>query len=201
MRMSGDGMEKGYVQVYTGDGKGKTTAALGLSMRAVGRGLRVMMIQFMKRWGYGEHIAARRLEPELTIVQVGKPYLIAREGEMDEATREMVSDDVVIFPPGEPPSEILDLACEGMDLARETLVGGKVDVLILDEINVALHYGLVQLDEVLDLLDERPDNVEVVLTGRGAPIEIIDRADLVTEMKEIKHYFRDGVFARRGIEE
>ena len=194
-------LERGCVQVYTGNGKGKTTAALGLAVRAVGRDLRVLMIQFMKHWGYGEHLGAKRLEPELRIVQVGKPYLIAREGEMDAATREQLGDDVVVFPPGEPPEEVLVPARRGMELAFEALEDGDLDLLILDEINVALHFGLVPIEDVLALLDARPAGLEMVLTGRNAPAEILDRADLVTEMREIKHYFSRGVAARRGIEE
>jgi len=194
-------LERGYVQVYTGNGKGKTTAALGLSIRAIGRGLKVLMIQFMKHWGYGEHLAVRRLEPDLRIEQVGKPYLIAREGELDEETRAMIGKDVVIFPPGEPPEEVVRLAQSGLARAREALEKGEADIVVLDEINVALHYGILQVHEVLDLLDARPLNVEIVLTGRGAPRDIIDYADLVTKMCEVKHYFADGVQSRRGIEE
>ena len=189
------------MQVYTGNGKGKTTAALGLALRAVGRDLRVLMIQFMKHWGYGEHLGAKRLEPEFRIIQVGKPYLIAREGEIDAATREQLGDDVVIFPPGAPPKEVLDLARRGMELAFEATEDPDLDVLILDEINVALHFGLIPLADVLALLDARPGELEIVLTGRHAPAEVLERADLVTEMREIKHYFARGVGARRGIEE
>ncbi|MFO7941325.1 MAG: cob(I)yrinic acid a,c-diamide adenosyltransferase [Bacillota bacterium] len=195
------GLDRGYVQVYTGDGKGKTTAALGLALRAVGRGLSVLMIQFMKHWGYGEHLAARRLEPELRIVQVGKPYLIAREEDLDEEAREALGDEIVVFPPGEPPDEVVRLAREGVRLARRALEADEVDLLILDEINVAVHYDLIGVDEVLDLIDARPESMELVLTGRCAPTEVVERADLVTEMKEIKHYYRQGVMARRGIEE
>ncbi len=199
--MNEPSLERGYVQVYTGNGKGKTTAALGLSIRAIGRGLKVLMIQFMKHWGYGEHLAVRRLEPDLRIEQVGKPYLIAREGELDEETRAMIGKDVVIFPPGEPPEEVVRLAQSGLARAREALEKGEADIVVLDEINVALHYGILQVHEVLDLLDARPLNVEIVLTGRGAPRDIIDYADLVTKMCEVKHYFADGVQSRRGIEE
>ncbi|MFW5896928.1 MAG: cob(I)yrinic acid a,c-diamide adenosyltransferase, partial [Bacillota bacterium] len=197
--MPPEGWDRGYVQVYTGDGKGKTTAALGLALRAIGRGLKVLMIQFMKHWGYGEHLAARRLEPDLEIVQAGKPYLIAREEDLDEETREALGDEVVVFPPGKPPEEVVRLARDGVKLARRALEDGEVDLLILDEINVAVHYDLISIDDVLDLIDSRPPAMELVLTGRCAPKELVERADLVTEMKEIKHYYRRGVMARRGI--
>jgi len=113
----------------------------------------------------------------------------------------MIGKDVVIFPPGEPPEEVVRLAQSGLARAREALEKGEADIVVLDEINVALHYGILQVHEVLDLLDARPLNVEIVLTGRGAPRDIIDYADLVTKMCEVKHYFADGVQSRRGIEE
>lgn len=191
----------GATHVYTGDGKGKTTAALGLAMRAVGWGLRVLMIQFMKQWGYGEHRAALRLAPELEIVQVGAPYFVAEEGELDPRVLEEISGDVRVFPPGSPPEELVQQAERGMLLAERALESGSTDVLILDEINMAAHFGLVPLQRVLSLIRSRPRGVELILTGRRAPQEIIDAADLVTEMGEIKHYWSQGLHARRGIEE
>ncbi|MFO8060565.1 MAG: cob(I)yrinic acid a,c-diamide adenosyltransferase [Bacillota bacterium] len=191
----------GAVQVYTGNGKGKTTAALGLAMRAVGRGLRVLMIQFMKRWGYGEHLAAGRLRPELSIVQVGKPYFVAREGEIDPETRASMGEDVRVFAPGSPPEELVRGAEEGLARAEWAMRERTADIIILDEINVALHFELVSLDRVLEVVRGRPDGVELVLTGRNAPEELLEVADLVTEMREVKHYWRRGLGARRGIEE
>lgn len=192
---------RGAVQIYTGEGKGKTTAALGLAMRAVGRGLRVLMIQFMKRWGYGEHLAARRLQPELTIVQVGKPYFVARAGEIDPETLASMGEDIRVFPPGSPPRELIDGAGEGLAQAERAMEQGTADVIILDEINVALHFELVSLERVMELVKGRPDGVELVLTGRYAPEDLLEAADLVTEMREVKHYWTQGLEARKGIEE
>lgn len=190
----------GATHVYTGDGKGKTTAALGLALRAVGRNLNVLIIQFMKRWGYGEHLSARHLEPRLTIIQVGKPYFVAHEDQLDESTRADV-EDVAVFPPGSPPPELVEQAGEGLQRARRAFADHSHDVVILDEINMALYYELVAEDDVLDLIRMRPDGVELVLTGRRAPDSVVDIADLVTEMREIKHYWTKGLSARRGIEE
>lgn len=194
-------MEKGLVQVYTGDGKGKTTAALGLALRAVGRGLKVLMLQFMKDKGYGEHEAARRLAPDFELEWVGKPFFVAREGELSaEALAALGKENVWVFPPGEPPPFYVSLMQEGLARARQALTSGKYDLVILDEINVALFYGLVSYAEVSSLLAQRLPTVEVVLTGRGAPPELIAQADLVTEMREVKHYYQKGILSRPGID-
>lgn len=172
-------LEKGLVQVYTGNGKGKTTASLGLALRAVGRGLRVCMIQFIKGGHpYGEQLAAERLAPLFTLVQTGRGVWIK----------------------GEPSPEDIKLAEKGISLAREALTGGLYDLVILDEINNALHYGLVEVDVVLSLIYSKPEKVELVLTGRNAHERIVEAADLVTEMREIKHYYKKGIPARPGIE-
>jgi cob(I)alamin adenosyltransferase len=173
-------LQKGYVQVYTGNGKGKTTAALGLALRAVGRQMMVCMIQFMKGGGpYGEQLAATALAPFFTVVQTGRKGWIRK---------------------GSPIPEDIRLAREALIKSREALVGSRYDLVILDEINNAVHYGLVPVEEVLALIDLKPDTVELVLTGRYAHERIIEAADLVTEMREIKHYYRKGVPAREGIE-
>lgn len=173
-------LSKGMIQVYTGDGKGKTTAALGLACRAVGYGLKVFVIQFMKgNIAYGEIESLKKLAPYLTIKQMGRGCLVGRD-----------TLDPVDF----------TSAQEAMDLAREVLQGGEYDIVILDEINIAVDLGLVNKEEVLKLMDERPSQVELVLTGRYAVPEIIERADLVTEMVEIKHYYHTGIKARDGIE-
>lgn len=170
----------GQVQVYTGDGKGKTTASLGLALRAVGRGLKVCMIQFMKGGGaYGEHLAASRLAPLLTIHQTGLDGWIYR---------------------GRISAEDLAVAGQTTNLARQVLTGGEYDLVILDEINGAAWFGLIEVEDILALIAERPPRVELVLTGRSADQKVIDAADLVTEMVEVKHYFRKGVQARLGIE-
>lgn len=173
-------LDHGYVQVYTGNSKGKTTAALGLAFRAVGRGLKVCMIQFMKGGGpYGEHMAAERLAPDFVIIPTGRPGWVNREA---------------------PDPIDVRLAEDALHQARELLTGGQFDLLILDEINGALAFGLLKPAAVLDLIHSRPEQVELVLTGRNALPEIIEAADLVTEMHEIKHYYRAGVQARIGIE-
>lgn len=197
--MSGK-LKRGLVQVYTGDGKGKTTAAFGLALRAVGRGLKVIIIQFMKGRGYGEHLAAARLAPELEVVQVGKPYFIARQGELDEEQLASLGQQVQTFAAGDPPAEYRELVREGMDLARECLTSGRYDLVILDELNVAVHYELTSIAAVLELIAGRREEVELVITGRAAPPELIARADLVTEMRAVKHYYDAGVQARLGIE-
>lgn len=173
-------LEKGCVQVYTGNCKGKTTAALGLAFRAVGRGLQVVMIQFMKGGGpYGEHLAAQRLAPDLTIIPTG------REGWVNKDN---------------PAQEDIALAAAALALAKEKLLSGKHDMVILDEVNGAVSFGLVRIEELLELVRLRPPSVELVLTGRNAHPKLIEVADLVTEMVEIKHYYKAGVPARVGIE-
>jgi cob(I)alamin adenosyltransferase len=174
------GLEQGLIQVYTGNGKGKTTASLGLALRAVGRGLKVCMIQFMKGGGpYGEQLAAERLAPFLTVIQTGRPGWVNKDN---------------------PHEKDVALADEALDLAFRTVTGGEYDLVILDEINGAVSMKLVPVERVLELLKAKPPLVELVLTGRNADQQVIDAADLVTEMREIKHYYKAGVNARIGIE-
>ena len=168
----------GFIQVYTGDGKGKTTAALGLSIRAAGHGLKTYIGQFMKGQHYGE-LTALRDHPFITIEQYGDTDCIRRED---------------IHP------KHIDQAREGLARAHEVMCSGMYDILVLDEVNVALGFGLISVKEVLDMLAERPQNVEVILTGRYAPQELLDTADLVSVIKEVKHYYQKGVPARNGIE-
>lgn len=176
--MSRRHLKQGYVQIYTGNGKGKTTAALGLALRASGSGMRTYIGQFMKGQHYGELDAVRDC-PAITIEQYGDVCCIRRE----EVTPEHVAQ-----------------ARHGLARAREAMLSGKYDIVVLDEINVSIWFGLLAVDEVLALLDERPTTVELVLTGRYAPDELVERADLVTEMREIKHYYARGIPARVGIE-
>ena len=171
----------GYIQVYTGDGKGKTTAALGLALRAVGRGFSVYIGQFLKARPSGERIAARRLAPLLRIETFGRPgFLLPGRKRDDEDIRR---------------------AHEGLFRCRRAMLSGKYRLVVFDEVNTALVLGLLCEGEILAVLDEKPDGVEVVLTGRGASRAVLRRADLVTEMRARKHYYDRGVRARRGIED
>ena len=169
----------GLIQVYTGDGKGKTTCALGLAFRAVGQGFKAYIVHFMKGRDTGEARAAARLAPDLTLRYFGRPGLVNLNA---------------------PAREDLDLVREAWNLAREIIASGDWDLVVLDEINLALAYGLIPLQEALEALRRRPAWVEVVLTGRQAPPELVELADLVTEMRPLKHYYTAGVPARRGIE-
>jgi cob(I)alamin adenosyltransferase len=173
-------MEKGLVQVYTGNGKGKTTAALGIALRAVGHGFKVLIIQFMKgKINYGELESARKLSPYLSIKQMGQKTFISRS---------------------HPDPTDLQLAQEGFLLAGKAIRNKEYDMVILDEINVAVDYGLIPLSDLLQLIDSKPETVELILTGRNAKPEIMDKADLVTEMVDRKHYYGNGISARKGIE-
>jgi cob(I)alamin adenosyltransferase len=172
-------LERGLVEVYTGNGKGKTSAAFGLALRAVGRGLKVFMIQFIKGgFDYGELYVVDKLL-NLTLKAFGQGKFVTEK------------------PPGK---EDIALAGQALALAEETIKGGRYDVVILDEVNVALSLKLISLEKVLRLIKEKPKHVELVLTGRDAPEEIIEAADLVTEMREIKHPYKKGLPARKGIE-
>lgn len=191
---------RGYVQVYTGNGKGKSTAAIGLAIRALGAGKRVIILQFMKAQAYSEHKILPKISEKLTVETVGKPFFIIKEGSMPEEELAKWRDQAVVFPSGQPPREYLELVAQGIARAKEVLIDGKYDVVILDEINVALHFGLVTWQEVKTLIEQKAEGVELVLTGRGAPPELIASADLVTEMREIKHYYTQGLHARKGID-
>lgn len=173
-------MEKGLIQVYTGNGKGKTTAALGLALRAVGHGLKVLIIQFMKgKINYGEMQSVKKLSPYLTLIKVGHINFVSKS---------------------QPDPTDVQYAQEGFSLAKKAIQNKEYDIVILDEINLAVDYGLIPLSDLLQLMDSKPETVELILTGRNARPEIIDRADLVTEMVERKHYYKKGTKARKGIE-
>lgn len=173
-------LKKGLIQVYTGNGKGKTTAAFGQALRAAGHGLKTIIIQFMKgSKDCGEIKASKMLHPYLTIKPMGRDCLIDRD---------------------HPEAVDFEYAKKALRFAKEKLLKKEYDIVILDEVNVAINYGLIDVQSVLDLMSKRPKNVELILTGRYASQEIIDRADLVTEMVERKHYFRRGVKERVGIE-
>lgn len=172
-------LDRGCIQVYTGNGKGKTTAALGLAIRALGRGLRVCFFQFIKGGGpYGEQLLSDRLGPDFTLIQTGRPGWVN--------TKDITEDR--------------RLAQAALQQAREALVSGVYDLFICDEINGAVGFGLIDLEQVLELIRVKPEKVELVLTGRNADEKVIEAADLVTEMRELKHYYQAGVPARVGIE-
>ena len=167
-------MDKGQIQIYTGNGKGKTTAALGLSLRAVCAGKKVYFGQFIKGMEYSELKAANYL-PNFEIHQFGRNCFIFND----------------------PAKEDILAAGKGVG---DVLKNKSYDIVVLDELNVAIYYKLFSTEEVIRILEERAENIEVIITGRYAPQELIDMADLVTEMKEIKHYYRKGIQARKGIE-
>jgi len=168
---------KGYIQIYTGNGKGKTTASLGLAIRAAGAGLKVYIVQFLKQGDYSEIKALSKFE-NITVKQYGLGKFVK----------------------GKPSDDDILAGAEGYLKLCEILKQNKHDVVIAEEGNVAVMYNLISEKELLELMDMKPDNVELVITGRGATDTVIEKADLVTEMKEIKHYFKQGVTARVGIE-
>jgi cob(I)alamin adenosyltransferase len=169
----------GTVQVYTGDGKGKTTAALGLGLRAWGHGARVLVIQYMKgRINYGELEAARKLDG-FDIEQYGRETFVNREN---------------------PAEEDVAFARAALARSREAVAGGEYDLVVLDEVNVAADYGLVTIDEILEVIARKAPETELILTGRNATAEFREAADLVSEVREVKHHYRIGVPARKGIE-
>jgi len=171
-------LEKGYTHVYTGAGKGKTTAALGLGLRAAGAGFKVCMIQFMKGRRYSELDSVEDM-PNFEIIQHGRDEFVSKEN----------------------PAQIdIDLAQKGLVHAQEIIEKGKYDLVILDEINVAVDFNLIALEDVVELINEKPEKLELVLTGRSARPDVVKIADLVTEMLEIKHPYQKGVMARKGID-
>jgi len=171
-------LDRGFLQIYFGNGKGKTTAAMGLALRAVGRGLHVYIGQFMKGQPTGE-LMALASHPEATCEQYGDEKLIRRE-QVTQAHR--------------------DRATAGLEQACAAMLSGDYDLVIVDELCVTLWFGMLDLEDVLQFIDQRPEHVELVITGRRAHEALIERADLVTEMREIKHYYRQGVLERVGIE-
>lgn len=175
------GQERGYIIVLTGNGKGKTTSALGMAMRALGHGTKVIMLQFLKgTWRYGELETAKRLAPDFSIHPLGKGF-------------------VHVDPENPDPADI-ETARKAWETCKEALFSGKYGMIILDEINNAIAYGLLPVDEVLDALAKRPQNLHVVLTGRDAHPRLLEMADLATEVTEMRHPYRKGASARKGIE-
>lgn len=171
-------LEKGFVHIYTGNGKGKTTAAIGLGIRATGEGLKVYMIQFMKGRRYSEIDALENIK-DFTVIQFGRDEFVSKEN----------------------PEQIdIDLARKGFEHAKEIIKNGEHDLIILDEINVAVDFKLIPLKDVLKLMDEKPEKVELVLTGRYVHPDMVKQADLVSEILEIKHPYQNGIQSRKGID-
>lgn len=178
---SAAGHERGYIIVLTGNGKGKTTSAMGMAMRALGHGTKVIMLQFLKgTWRYGELETAKRLAPDFSIHPLGTGF--------------------VHVDPENPAPEDMETARKAWEVCKEALFSEKYGMIIFDEINNAIAYGLLPVDEVLDALAKRPKNLHVVLTGRDAHPRLVEMADLVTEVTEVKHPYRKGAAARKGIE-
>ena len=174
--------ELGLTIVYTGKGKGKTTAALGIALRATGYNKKICMIQFIKgSWHYGEMISSKRLEPEFEMVAIGKGFV----GIIDDKT---------------PKEEHEKMASEAIKISANKIQSGNYDIVILDEVNYAINLDLVKLEDVLNLIKSKPPALDLILTGNYAKDEIIELADLVTEMKEIKHPFQQGKKAKKGID-
>jgi len=172
-------LDQGLIQIYTGDGKGKTTAALGLALRAAGHDMQVYIVQFMKGWPHYGELVALRCQPNITLKQFGRPDFVDRDNSDPRDVR---------------------MAREALQHSLDVIASGEYDVVVLDEINVALDFRLVSLEQVLGLLDAKPRHVELVLTGRSAHPQVVQRADLVTEMLEIKHPYAAGIQGREGIE-
>lgn len=169
-------IKNGLIHIYTGNGKGKTTSALGLSLRAVGRGMKVCIIQFMKGYEYGE---TKIKIKNLKIFQFGRAGFVDKKN---------------------PSKEDVELAKEGYEFAKKVIKSKKYDLVILDEINVAIEFKLIKLEDVLELIKNKPKNLELILTGRYAKKELISIADYVSDINEIKHPYQKGIKARKGIE-
>ena len=173
--------DKGYIQVYTGNGKGKTTAAIGLAIRAAGRGKKTYIAQFMKKGEYGELMAINKyLSTCIKVEQFGLPGFHHRDDPVSEREKKA--------------------ALAGIKAVEKVFKSNQYDIVVLDEINILLYFNIVDLSPVLHILDTKPADVELVLTGRHAPEEILKRADLITEMREVKHYYAQNVPDRLGIE-
>lgn len=170
---------KGYLQVYTGEGKGKTTAALGLALRAAGAGMKVFLAQFAKGEESSELRSLERLSDLITVRRYGRGRFIR----------------------GKPAEEDARAARKGLEEVRQVLASGEFQVVILDEANIATHFHLFSVRDLLEVIEARPPEVEMVITGRRAAPEVLEKADLVTDMRNVKHYYDQGVQARKGIEE
>lgn len=173
-------LDKGFIQIYTGNGKGKTTAAIGQAIRAAGSGFRTHIVQFMKEFSYSEVKSLEHLKKWISIKQFCKDDFVYKKQLPDETE--------------------IEKAKRGLNSAKDKMLSGEYDIIILDEISVSIYFKLITLEAVISFVKDKPENVEIILTGRYCPPELIELADLVTEMKEVKHYYNKGIIARRGIE-
>lgn len=173
-------LKQGFVQIYTGNGKGKSTAAIGQAVRAAGFGLKTYIAQFMKEYPYNELVSLKLFSQLITVEQFG--------------------GDEFFYKNELPGKEELEKASRGLQTARKKMLSGEYDLLILDEAIVAIYFKLIETKKLIEFIKAKPDNVELILTGRYCPEELIELADLVTEMKEVKHYYQKGITSRRGIE-
>jgi cob(I)alamin adenosyltransferase len=173
-------LKQGFVQIYTGNGKGKSTAAIGQAVRAAGFGLKTYIAQFMKEYPYNELISLKHLSEWITIEQFG--------------------GDEFVYKKEFPGVEELAKARNGLQTALEKMLSNEYDLIILDEVIVAIYFKLIKTEELMEFIKQKPKTVEFILTGRYCPQELIELADLVTEMKEIKHYYQNGITSRKGIE-
>ena len=173
-------LENGFIQIYTGNGKGKSTAAIGQAVRAAGCGLKSYIVMFMKEFPYSEVESLKYMSEFITIAQVGK-------------------DDFVLDRELPPRAEIEKAKSALLDIQMK-MASGKYNLIILDEVCVAIYFGLLTVEDVIKIIEAKPETVELILTGRYCPQQLIDLADLVTEMKEVKHYYQKGILARKGIE-
>jgi len=175
-----DELKQGFIQIYTGNGKGKSTAAIGQAVRAAGFGLKTYIAQFMKEYPYNELNSLKYLSEWITI--------------------EQFCGDGFVYKKELPGKDEIDKARRGLAKAKSKMLSGKFDMIILDEVCVSIYFGLFSDEEILTFMKQKPDKVELILTGRYCPNNLIEKANLVTEMKEIKHYNQDGIKSRQGIE-
>jgi len=173
-------LKRGFVQIFTGNGKGKTSAAIGLAVRAAGAGLRTYFLQIMKNYPYSELNSLKKFKGSISLVQAGNDDFVIEKRNPTEKEKEIISSQL---------EKIILL-----------MKNRNYDIFILDEICVAIHFGLIEIEKVIELLEIKPENVELVLTGRYCPQNLIEKADLVTRMEEVKHYYANGVFSRKGID-
>ena len=178
--MNADNIGKGYTHVYTGNGKGKTTAAIGLTVRAVGADLKVYFLQIMKNFSYSELKSLAALKPKVKVEQTGDDVFILEKRFPNESEKTMVKKKI--------------------EEVKNLMIRKEYDVFVLDEICVASYFKLIDIADIIDFIERKPYGVELILTGRYCPEEVISRSDLVTEMKEVKHYYQQGVLSRKGID-